>query len=46
MTMEERQAQGMKITVFPAVNAIPSVCAAAPRILTYKDLPMTAAGGH
>ena len=31
---------GMTITAMPAVNAIPSVCAAAPGIRTYTDLPL------
>jgi hypothetical protein len=30
---------GMRITGVPAVNAIPAVCAAAPGIRTYADLP-------
>ena len=45
MTMEQSQIHGMKITAFPAVNAIPAVCAAEPGIRTYKDLPTTGAGG-
>ena len=45
LTLEQRQAHGMKITAMPALNAIPAVCAAEPGIRTYKDLPTTAAGG-
>jgi hypothetical protein len=29
----------------PAVNAIPAVCAAAPGIVTYRDLPLITARG-
>jgi hypothetical protein len=31
---------GMRITAVPVVNAIPAVCAAAPGIATYADLPV------
>jgi hypothetical protein len=31
---------GMRITAVPVVNAIPAVCAAAPGIRTYADLPV------
>lgn len=31
---------GMRITAVPVVNAIPAVCAAAPGLLTYADLPV------
>jgi 4-hydroxy-tetrahydrodipicolinate reductase len=36
---------GMIMTAMPAVNAIPAVCAAAPGIVTYRDLPLVAAAG-
>ncbi len=36
---------GMIMTALPAVNAIPAVCAAAPGIVTYRDLPMVTARG-
>jgi 4-hydroxy-tetrahydrodipicolinate reductase len=32
---------GMIMTALPAINAIPAVCAAAPGIVTYTDLPLT-----
>ena len=31
---------GMRITAVPVVNAIPAVCAAAPGLATYADLPV------
>lgn len=34
---------GMKIVGVPVVNAIPAVCAAAPGIRTYADLPVITA---
>jgi hypothetical protein len=37
---------GMIMTAMPAVNAIPAVCAAAPGIVTYRDLPLVAAAGY
>jgi 4-hydroxy-tetrahydrodipicolinate reductase len=36
---------GMIITAMPAVHAIPAVCAAAPGIVTYLDLPLVTAAG-
>jgi hypothetical protein len=36
---------GMIMTALPAVNAIPSVCAARPGIVTYLDLPLITARG-
>ena len=36
---------GMVITGLPVVNAIPAVCAAAPGIRTYADLPFVTAAG-
>lgn len=36
---------GMIMTAMPAVNAIPAVCAAAPGIATYADLPLVTAAG-
>ena len=36
---------GMIITSLPAVNAIPAVCAAAPGIVTYADLPLITGRG-
>jgi 4-hydroxy-tetrahydrodipicolinate reductase len=35
----------MIMTAMPAVNAIRAVCAAAPGIVTYRDLPLAAAAG-
>jgi hypothetical protein len=37
---------GMIMTAMPAVNAIPAVCAAAPGIVTYRDLPLVTARGY
>jgi hypothetical protein len=37
---------GMIMTAMPAVNAIPAVCAAAPGIATYRDLPLITARGY
>jgi hypothetical protein len=37
---------GMIMTAMPAVNAIPLVCAAAPGIVTYLDLPLVRPGGR
>ncbi len=36
---------GMVMTGLPAVNAIPSVCQAAPGIVTYLDIPLPAPAG-
>ena len=36
---------GMIMTALPVVNAIPQVCAAAPGIVTYLDLPLVAPSG-
>lgn len=36
---------GMVMTAMPAINAIPSVCAADPGIVTYLDLPLPAPRG-
>ena len=44
LTVEEMHGIGMRISALPAVNAIPAVCAAAPGLLTYADLPTIA--GH
>ena len=40
LTKETMHNIGMRITAVPAVNAIPTVCAAAPGIQTYADLPV------
>jgi hypothetical protein len=37
---------GMTITGLPSINAIPAVCAAAPGIRTYADLPVIAGAGR
>jgi hypothetical protein len=39
LTAADFHAIGMTITAVPVVNAIPAVCAAAPGIRTYADLP-------
>ena len=36
---------GMIMTALPAINAIPAVCAAAPGIVTYLDLPLVTPRG-
>ena len=36
---------GMIMTAMPAIDAIPAVCAAAPGIVTYLDLPLITARG-
>ena len=36
---------GMIMTALPAVDAIPAVCAAAPGIVTYLDLPLVTPQG-
>lgn len=41
----DMNALGMRITALPSINAIPAVCAAAPGIRTYRDLPPVAAAG-
>ncbi len=40
MGLDEFRDVGMRITAVPIVNAIPAVCAAAPGIRTYADLPV------
>lgn len=40
LTTEGIHEIGMRITGLPAVNAIAAVCAAAPGIRTYADLPV------
>jgi 2,4-diaminopentanoate dehydrogenase len=39
LTPERMRGIGLRITAAPLVNAIPAVCAAAPGIATYADLP-------
>lgn len=46
MTMSDHHAFGMRITGMPLINAVRSVCAAAPGIRTYKDLPPIVASGR
>jgi hypothetical protein len=36
---------GMIMTAMPAIDAIPAVCAAAPGIVTYLDLPLVTPRG-
>ena len=43
MDVDDFRDLGMRITAVPAVNAIPGVCAAAPGIRTYADLPVVTA---
>ncbi len=43
LAVEEMHAIGMRITGLPLVNAIPRVCAAAPGIRTYADMPLVSA---
>src|SRR5262249_3486606 len=43
LTPGEMHAIGMRITGLPVVNAISKVCAAAPGIRTYADLPLVSA---
>lgn len=45
-TMNEIMSIGMLMTALPAVNAIPAVCAAAPGIVTYRDLPLITGAGR
>jgi 2,4-diaminopentanoate dehydrogenase len=40
MGMDDFRSIGMRITAVPVVNAIPAVCAAAPGIRTYAELPV------
>ncbi len=44
LTADEIHAIGMRISGVPAVNAIPAVCAAAPGIRTYADIPVRSGG--
>ncbi|WP_273734014.1 dihydrodipicolinate reductase [Mycolicibacterium septicum] len=44
-TMSDFMALGMAATAMPAVQVIPAVCAAVPGIVTYNDIPLTAARG-
>lgn len=44
-SMKDYMVLGMIITALPAINAIPAVCAAAPGIVTYLDLPLITARG-
>ena len=43
LTVGEMHAIGMRITGLPLVNAIAKVCAAAPGIRTYADMPLVSA---
>lgn len=42
LTPEDMHVIGMRITAMPTINAIPAVCAAAPGIRSYRDLPLVA----
>jgi len=44
-SVQDYMVLGMIITGMPAINAIPAVCAAAPGIVTYNDLPLVASRG-
>jgi 4-hydroxy-tetrahydrodipicolinate reductase len=44
-TLEEFMVLGHIMTAMPALNAIPAVVAAAPGIVTYRDLPLILPGG-
>jgi hypothetical protein len=44
-SFEDFMQLGMIITALPAVNAIPAVCAAAPGIRTYAELPLITGAG-
>jgi hypothetical protein len=44
-SMAEFMELGMIITSLPAINAIPAICAAAPGIHTYADLPLITGAG-
>jgi 2,4-diaminopentanoate dehydrogenase len=46
MTLSDHHAFGMRITGMPLINAVRGVCAAAPGIRTYKDLPPVVASGR
>ena len=46
LTMADHHAFAMRLTGMPLINAVRSVCAAAPGIRTYKDLPPVVAGGR
>ncbi len=46
LTMADHHAFAMRITGMPLINAVRGVCAAAPGIRTYKDLPPIVAGGR
>ena len=39
-TFDDFMVLGMIMTAMPAIDAIPAVCAAAPGIVTYLDLPL------
>lgn len=43
LTPERMRSIGLRITAAPLINAIPAVCAAAPGIATYAELPAIAA---
>jgi hypothetical protein len=43
MDVDDFRQIGMRITAVPTVNAVPAVCAAAPGIRTYADLPVITA---
>jgi hypothetical protein len=44
-TLEEFMVLGHIMTAMPALNAIPAVVAAAPGIVTYRDLALILPGG-
>ena len=44
-TFDDFMVLGMIMTAMPAIDAIPAVCAAAPGIVTYLDLPLIAPRG-
>ncbi len=46
LTMADHHAFAMRLTGMPLINAVRSVCAAAPGIRTYKDLPPVVASGR
>ncbi|WP_156409408.1 NAD(P)H-dependent amine dehydrogenase family protein [Mycobacterium sp. Root265] len=43
LTPSRMRGIGLRITAAPLINAIPAVCAAAPGIATYADIPVVAA---
>jgi hypothetical protein len=43
LTRERMRAIGLRVTAAPLINAIPAVCAAAPGIATYADMPVVSA---